>query len=58
MIGDYNEYFSVYKNQPITNMFKGNNFINANTIRGFDLLDAAYIHFRPKSKFVSDVNIF
>ena len=58
MIGDYNEHFSVYKNQPVTNMLKGNSFINANTTRGLDLLDAAYIHFRPKSKFVSDVNIF
>ena len=45
VIGDCNEYFSMYRNQPIKNMFNGNNFkqvINANKTRGSDLLDAAY----------------
>ena len=49
-----------------TNIFlctktKANNFkqvINANTTRGSDLLNAAYLHLRPKTKFVSDFNIF
>ena len=63
VIGYYNAYLSVQKKKKNLSVQKKkpkpiiSQVINANTTRGFDLLDAAYLHLRPKPKFMSDVNI-